>query len=531
MKKEELQSSWSAASAKRRETSSSGYGESSGSLNWDGFILGLKKTTEEFIENVLENIIESIVVTNLDGRLILFNTFSEELFGYQASEALDRHIAMLGAREPDVLGHIRRNEPFRGEVTLKAKDGRRFPAHVRCVPLTNELNQPIGMVGVARDLSREKEKERVDHEMARLQSFNENLIASLNDGIQIIDSSGFITFANKRLEDLLEDKRGGLIGVHFSEIVVGDGRGIFQRLVDAGGRLPGISSFETRFVARSGRRIPVLVSASPFIEDGASGGMVAVVTDLSEVAMLKEELCQSEKMSLVGILASEVAHEINNPLGGLVMAVQMLIESLEDGDFDRDMFLEELREIDSDARRCRRIVRKLLEFSRRIPEAETTLNLNEVTEEAMLLVQRQAELDDIVFMKSYHPSLPPIIGNSNDLQQVIMNLIKNARDAMPDGGSIGVGTEVIERDGGKCVSLTISDTGPGVPSELSGRIFESFFSTKERGKGTGLGLSVSMRIVREHGGDIECRNGEEGGAVFQVVLPAHLRYESRHPDE
>ena len=127
--------------------------------------------------------------------------------------------------------------------------------------------------------------------------------------------------------------------------------------------------------------------------------------------MLKEELCQSEKMSLVGTLASEVAHEINNPLGGLIMAVQMLIKSLEKGDFERSMFLEELNEINADARRCRRIVRKLLEFSRRSPEGKIPLNLNEVTEEAMLLVQRQAELVNISFLKCYAPSLPLVKGN------------------------------------------------------------------------------------------------------------------------
>ncbi len=483
-------------------------------------LLGQKKGTKEFIQNVLANIIESIVVTNLEGRLIYFNEFSEEMFGYQADEVLNSHIVILGAREPDVLGHIRRNEPYRGEIILRTKDGRRFPSHVRCVPLTDEADQPVGMVGVARDLTREKEKERVDQEMERLQSFNENLIASLNDGIQIIDSSGIITFANKRLEDMVEYARGQLIGVHFTEIVAGDVLPVFQRLVETGGTFIGKSSLETRLVSRSGRRIPVLVSVSPFVGDGTTAGTVAAITDLSEVAMLKEELCQSEKMSLVGTLASEVAHEINNPLGGLIMAVQMLIESLEKGEFDRSMFLEELNDINSDARRCRRIVRKLLEFSRRWPEGKIPLNLNEVTEEAMLLVQRQAELDNVTFVKSYAAVLPLVRGNPNDLQQVIINLIKNARDAMPEGGQIDVSTEEIVLNGRLWAGLSIGDTGTGIPGELKSRIFESFFSTKDYDKGTGLGLAVSMRIVKEHGGDISFSNRDEGGAVFRIVLPS-----------
>lgn len=531
MRKQDPHLSHVIPSFSEQDTRSADLSRRSGTLDWDRFILGLKKTTKEFIENVLENIIESIVVTNLEGRLISFNRFSEELFGYRAHEVLDRHIVILGAQRPDVLGHIRRKEPFRGEIVLKTKDGRHFPAHVRCVPLTDESDQPIGMVGVARDLTREKEKQRLDQEMARLQSFNENLIASLNDGIQIIDASGTITFANKRLEDLLEYERGGLVGTHYSESVAIEGLPLFRKLVETGGHVPGKSSFQTRLVAVSGRKIPVLVSASPFREEGTPRGIVTAITDVSELEMLKEELCQSEKMSLVGTLASEVAHEINNPLGGLILAVQMLIESLQEGDFDTDLFLAELQEIDSDARRCRRIVQKLLEFSRRPPEVKTDLNLSEVAEEALVLVQRQAELDDIAFTKSYSPSLPLVRGNSNDLQQVIINLIKNAKDAMPQGGQIAMSTEVTEQNGARWVTLSISDTGPGIPSEAKDRIFQSFFTTKERNKGTGLGLAVSMRIVKEHGGDISFRNRHDGGAVFQIRLPAHLQFDAKGFDE
>ncbi|MFH1114854.1 MAG: PAS domain S-box protein [Pseudomonadota bacterium] len=493
----------------------------SGSLNWERFILGLKRTTKEFIDNVLENIIESIVVTNLEGRLISFNKFSEELFGYKSHEVLNRHIAILGASEPDVLGHIRRNEPFRSEIVLKTKGGKRFPAHVRCVPLTDEADRPIGMVGVARDLTREKEKERTDREMARLQAFNEKLIASLNDGVQIIESSGIISFANKRLEDLLEFGKGELIGVHYVQIVTRECIPQFRKLVESREKLRGSSSFEARFVARSGRKIPVLVCASPFIGEERSSGIVVAITDVSEVEKLKEELCQSEKMSLVGTLASEVAHEINNPLGGLIMAVRMLLEMLEEGDFDPGVFYEELTEIDADAGRCRRIVQKLLEFSRRLPEGKMPLNLNDTAEEAMILVQRQAELDEVSFEKSYSPSLPLVNANSNDLQQVIINLVKNACDAMPNGGRIGVLTEEIDRDGCKWVSLSISDSGPGIPPEHRDQIFKSFFTTKDTNKGTGLGLAVSMRIIKEHGGDLRFRNREAGGAVFQILLPAY----------
>ncbi len=152
----------------------------------------------------------------------------------------------------------------------------------------------------------------------------------------------------------------------------------------------------------------MLVNGSPFIDRAGGVGIITAVTDVSEVQRLKEELFQSEKMSLVGTLASEVAHEMNNPLGGLIMAVQMLTEDVQHGNLEPDNSLKELAEIEADARRCRRIVQKLLQFSRRVPEENIPLDLNTVIEEAMLLVQRQAELDDISFSKSYvEQSCPP----------------------------------------------------------------------------------------------------------------------------
>ena len=500
-------------------------------LNWDRFILGLKKTTKEFIENVLENIIESIVVTSLEGRLVFFNKFSEEMFEYRAEEVLNRHIVVLGAREPDVLGHIRQNKSFHGEIILKTKGGRRFPAHVRCVPLRDETDRPIAMVGVARDLTREKDSELIDRKVAHLEAFNENLISSLNDGIQIVDSQGFITFANNRLEDLLKYGRGKLEGVHYSEVVISEGCRLFQALIEAEGGTAGRSSFETKFVTSSGKRIAVLVNGSPFIDPAGGVGIITAITDVSEVQTLKEELFQSEKMSLIGTLASEVAHEINNPLGGLIMAVQMLTEDIQHGNLEPDNFLKELAEIEADARRCRRIVQKLLQFSRRVPEENTLLDLNTVIEEAMLLVQRQAELDDISFSKSYADNLPPVRGNSNDLQQVFINLIKNARDAMPQGGRIGVSTNGLLEEGDEFICVQISDSGLGVSPVVADRVFESFFTTKERGKGTGLGLAVSKRIVKEHGGRIGFTNNPGEGAVFWVILPAAVGAECGDLDD
>jgi PAS domain S-box-containing protein len=490
-------------------------------INWDQFILGMKKTTKEFIENVLENIIESIVVANLDGYLVFFNKYSEEMFRYRAEEVLNRHIVILGAQKPDVLGTIRRGEPFNGEIILKRKGGHPFPAHVRCVPLRDERDRPIAMVGVARDLTAEKEKERIDREVARLQAFNKNIIASLNDGILIINLKGNIAFANKRLEELLGYEYRELLGMHCSELIVEEGRALFKNLISARADVRGRASFETSFVTRSGKKILCWISASPLIEGNTWTGMIAAVSDISEIQKLKEELFQSEKMSLIGTLSSEVAHEINNPLGGLVMSVQMLLRDIEAGELDLQLAREELSEIENDARRCKRITQKLLDFSRQVPDERNLLDVTRVIEDGLLLVQRQTEIDNIAIHKKYAKKLPMMHGNSNSLQQVIINLVKNARDVMPEGGEIIISTGIESmRERGKWIRISIADTGPGIDEEVSERLFNPFFTTKPGGKGTGLGLAVSKRIVEEHGGRLSFENSPTGGAVFHILLPA-----------
>lgn len=495
-----------------------GSGETGAAINWDHFILERKSTTRQFIENVLENIIESIVVTDLAGRLIYFNKYSEEMFGYSAPEVLDRHIATLGAIEPDVIGHVRRNLPFNGEVALRRKNGTRFPAQVRCVPLRDEGGSPMAMVGLATDLTREKEKEQIADEIAKLKAFNENLISSLNEGIQLINSQGIITFVNQRIEDLFGYSAGELVGRHYSELPASEGVNHLRELTKAGGKAKGLTIFETTWTTRKGKKLSTIVSASPMREGDRVVGVVLAVTDISEMRQLKQELYQSEKMSLVGTMASELAHEINNPLAGLTVAVQMLIKELKSGRFDHKAFLEELGDMEKDAKRCRNITRHLLDFSRSMPVDRSMIDLNHVVEEALFLVQRQAELENITFIKTYADDLPQIRGNLNSLQQVIINLVKNACDAMPDGGELRLKTALQEDENGPWLKASVADTGPGISPDIEQNLFSPFLTTKSKGKGTGLGLAVSKRIVEEFGGRISFRNLERG-VEFSVFFP------------
>jgi PAS domain S-box-containing protein len=490
-------------------------------LDWEKVILGFKRTTRQFLEDIAENISESFIVTDLQGKIVFFNKGSEGLFYYSPEEIIGRHVATLGAIQPNVLAEVRDGKTFRGEISLMRKTGERFPSSVICIPLRDEDGRTMGMIGAARDLTKEKEKEEAEREISRLKEFNENLIASLNDGIQIINEDGYITYINNRFEEITGYVKEEIIGKYYGIFIAKESLERFanEMSISDNGKKQEKKAFESTFVTKDNRKIPVLVSSSPLHEGKNSKGTINVITDVTEINILKEELFQSEKMTLLGKLAGEIAHEINNPLGGLIIATQMLAEDIENkGRMQKKKLLNELKEIENDASRCRRFIEKVLNFSKTIPEEKVLLNIHNMIEDALLLVQRQARLENIHIKKYFSDKDIHVTGNSNNLQQVIINIVNNAREAiLPDSGEITLKTYMRNGDRKKWAHIEINDTGKGIPRNMMDRIFNSFFTTKP--SGTGLGLSVSKRIIEEHGGKLMVRN-IPGGASLTIKLPS-----------
>lgn len=483
----------------------------SGSLDWENIILGLKRTTKAFLETVVDNLSESIIVTDLDGKIVYFNKGSEKVFGYKPEEILGKPIMTLGVKRPNVLAEIRKGKTFRGELVHTRKDGERRPTFVICIPLKDEQERPIAMVGSARDLTEEKE-------INRLKAFNEKVVTSLNDGIQIIDRKGYITFINHRFEEIIGMESQEIIGQHYQSFVAKESLDKFVKEMGSWEPARGKKVLETTFMTKDQTRIPVLVSTSYLQHDHHYDGMVSAVTDITEIKILKEELFQSEKLTLLGKLAGEIAHEINNPLSGLILATQMLKLDCREGSPAPQDLLHELQGIEEDARRCKRFIEKLLDFSRMIPEEKKILNVHALIEDALLLVQRQAAIDNVTIVKDFTDSELLIWGNSNNLQQVIINLVNNARESIfPSPGTVEIRTRTLAKNRRQEAAIEILDTGKGIPPRLTAKIFDSFFTTKE--KGTGLGLAVSKRIIEEHGGTITVSNRKEGGASFLMTLP------------
>jgi two-component system NtrC family sensor kinase len=236
---------------------------------------------------------------------------------------------------------------------------------------------------------------------------------------------------------------------------------------------------------------------------------------LKEYARTK--IMESERLALIGQLAANVAHELNNPLQGIVTFSHLLMEKLPE---DNDSITPSLERVVTQANRCRDIIRGLLDFSRQRKPDKTIVNLNSVLQECVRLVENQAIFHNIQIVQEFDPKLPRIILDPSQLQQVILNLIINAAEAMEDGGVLTICTEHMAAD--HAVRISVSDTGCGIPEENMDKLFDPFFTTKEVGHGTGLGLAISYGIIREHGGYLEVASEVGSGTTFTVYLPMQI---------
>jgi two-component system NtrC family sensor kinase len=266
--------------------------------------------------------------------------------------------------------------------------------------------------------------------------------------------------------------------------------------------------------------VPVNFSASIIRERGREVGSVGIFSDLREHLRMRQELAetqsqlmQAEKIASLGRLAAGVAHEINNPLAGILIYAELLQRDLEESAAGH----HNLEEIINQTLRCQQIVTRLLEFSRQSLGERTLFNLNEIIIRCVELISHQALFHNIKIDLHLDSELPYILGDPGQLQQVLTNLLLNAADAMNGQGRVTITSHPTPQKDG--VILSFSDTGRGIPPDIRDKIFEPFFTTKSPGKGTGLGLSIVYGVIQRHGGSIEVDCPPTGGTIFTIRLP------------
>jgi len=242
-----------------------------------------------------------------------------------------------------------------------------------------------------------------------------------------------------------------------------------------------------------------------------------------ELKQLQEQLIQSEKMASLGQIAAGVAHEINNPISGIMVYLHTLATDLENDRFDRKQALTFLTDSKHELTRCSKIIKSLLDFSRQSHPMLAPVDLSSILDETFSILGHKAKLQDIEVIRHIDPGLPRVQADMDQLMQVFLNLVLNAIQAMPKGGRLIIhAAQVDDKEGvtesPESVQVDIKDTGCGIAQENVSRLFTPFFTTKEKGEGVGLGLAVAYGIIKRHGGDIRVMSSKEKGTTFSVFL-------------
>lgn len=394
--------------------------------------------------------------------------------------------------------------------------GRRQPGE----PLSSEdlslLAAVAGQVATAVENARlyRQVRQKAD-EIDRLREFSDSVLESLSEGLLVVDLADRMVRWNREMDAMYGIARSDAIGKTLDEV--------FDASFVAGLRAARRDSasgtaalYRVPLASRhqdSPRALLINVAIAPLrTPDGATTGSIIVLQDISSRAQLEEQLQISEKMASIGLLAAGVAHEVNTPLTGISSYTQMLLEK-SDPDDPRTKVLEK---IERQTFRAAKIVNGLLNLARPSQgESLQPVDMNAVVNDVLSLLEHQFKTSSIKVRKELASSPIVVQGVEYKLQQVLLNLFLNARDAMPSGGWLTIASRFEEGRG----VLEVSDTGVGIPGEHLGRIYDPFFTTKAIGRGTGLGLSITYGIVQEHGGTLACDSAVGKGTTFTLTLP------------
>jgi PAS domain S-box-containing protein len=376
--------------------------------------------------------------------------------------------------------------------------------------------------------------ERVNKRLRESEEKYRELVNNANDAVIIIEPTGYLSFANPKFCEMTGYSKEEARGVHFNKLIYPDDLDMvteYFRKRLAGEEAP--RNYEVRLLTKTGETIYVDNSTSSIEKESRIVGILAIMRDITQRKRAEEEkekiqtqLLQVQKMEAIGALAGGVAHDFNNLLTAIGWYTDLMMTEVE----KTSSLYKDLKQIRLIAKRAASLTRQLLLFSRKQPIELTFLDINRTIDDLLKMLNRLIG-EDIVIHTDLDPSLWTVRADAGNIEQVIMNLVVNARDAMPKGGKLTIKTENVSLDEecfkvipearpGKFICLSVMDTGIGMDKEIIQHIFEPFFSTKKAGKGIGLGLSVVYGIVKQHEGWINVYSEVGQGSTFKVYLPA-----------
>lgn len=352
-------------------------------------------------------------------------------------------------------------------------------------------------------------------ELKLLKEFNESIIESINVGLLAVDLDGRVTRLNSALEEILDISRNEVVGKRIENLFSEDFTDTLRQVLgnDRWRLRETRNIYKIHTATFAGRTLVLNISIAPLQDSQEQTGALVVLEDVTSRVRLEEQLQQREKLSSIGLLAAGVAHEVNTPLTGVSSYTQMLLGMLSETDPKHSLLLKVRRQ----AERATNIVNNLLNFSRTGDAAQfSEVDIGRVLDDTLQLLEPQLRGNQIQIVRDYDPESPMVFGNAGKLQQVFTNLLLNAKDAIPAGGSIKISTLPAEDHS---LTIEVADSGMGIAPENVAKIYDPFYTTKGVGRGTGLGLAVSYGIVQEHSGHISVESNPGRGTTFRITLP------------
>ncbi|HEV8381892.1 MAG TPA: PAS domain S-box protein [Gemmatimonadales bacterium] len=474
---------------------------------------GQRLDLQQAAADIVAALPDAVVVTGTDRRVLATNAAGAAMLGWQLGDVAGQAIAdnvspgeraHVASREDRVLA----GEAQRYETRIvNHRTGEERDVAVSSGPFRMN-GEIIGTVATLRDITDPK---RAQETLARSEARYRHLVESASDAIVTLDANGRFTTVNHAAENISGYKREELVGQWFAPMLPDDdlpkALGHFQQALAGETGL-----FESQFYRKDGEVRTISITYSTPQKDEE---VLCLIRDVTDQKMLQEQLIQSEKMSAIGQLVSGVAHELNNPLAGISAFAQLLLAEKR---FPPDQRTA-AETIYSEARRASRIVQNLLTFARQHKAEKVPTAINQVLDDTLELRGYELRVRGIDVRREYDESIPETMADAHQLQQVFLNLITNAEQAMEQKDGHHHRLTVRTRRNGEAIRIEVEDTGAGIPANLIERIFNPFFTTKPTGSGTGLGLSISLGIVREHEGRIWAENSPQGGARFIVEVP------------
>jgi len=480
--------------------------------------------TRSLLVSLVRSSEDAVIVLGLDGRILNWNPRSEQLFGPTQLEMMGQPIeAVLKRTSLDVAEALARVQSERTTEHVEA-DHAGPSGRVRLLftifPIRDVDQVVVGISLLGRDITA---RTQAVEALRRSEATSRAFLESASDGILVVDTTGRILLVNAKTEELFGYSRAELIGQPVELLVPPRHRHLHIAHREGYLKAPRARSMgkglDLAGMKKSGSEFPVEISLS-YVTTDEGTRTIAFVTDISERLAYQRAARQSDKLAALGTLSAGIAHEINNPIGIITSRVEVMM--LEASDTLSPETRKDFEVILHHARRVANITQGLLSFARQSTGRRGPVALNRVVEEVVQLVQKDMSRSHVTVSTTLAQDLPMIIADANAIEQVLLNLLTNARSAMPNGGSIMIETASIED--GKSIRLAVRDTGSGISPAVLPKIFDPFFTT--RSEGTGLGLSISHGIMEDHRGSIEVSSELGKGTVFTLTFPVDVSVET-----